>query len=80
MTELQRCENAEKCRRPATRFAQGHHTCAEHDPPGSPTCSHSLAPSGRCAYCGAVTAPDELEQLEHRLAHLEAARHLERMT
>lgn len=100
MTELQRCENAKKCQRPATRFAQGHHTCADHDPPGSPTCPHSPAPSGRCAYCGAVTErppaapvselaalhrtghrqPDHLERLEYRLAHLEAARHLERIT
>lgn len=71
----------------------GRHVCAEHEPTGSPTCSHHLAPAGRCAYCGAVVhvpeladcrrtghhRPDDLEQLELHLAHLEAARRLESM-
>lgn len=44
-----------RCERPATAFAMGRHYCAGHDPKGSTACTHSLAPSGRCAYCGART-------------------------
>ena len=91
--KLQPCE-IKDCRRPASAFAQGRHVCPEHDPPGSVTCSHSLAPSGRCAYCGARTPapelatahrtgharPDELDTLELHMAHLAAARHLESKT
>lgn len=55
MTRCERQTDGNRCKRPAVAFAQGQHVCAEHDPPGHPTCSHSLAPAGRCAYCGATT-------------------------
>lgn len=55
----QRCELSagdDRCNRPAVRFVMGKHVCAAHNPTGAPSCSHSLAPSGSCAYCGAVTS------------------------
>lgn len=53
-----RCErkiNDRPCPNPAAVFVMGQHACLPHDPKGDASCSHSLAPSGRCAYCGAVT-------------------------
>jgi hypothetical protein len=53
------CERAltgkKTCRRPAIAFVMGQHVCVDHDPEGEAGCSHSLAPSGRCSYCGART-------------------------
>lgn len=43
-----------KCGRPVVAFVMGQNVCAGHDPQGSTSCSHSLAPSGRCSFCGAV--------------------------
>ena len=50
-----RCERvvgATRCKNAAVAFVMGQHLCRDHDPDGDPHCSHSLAPSGRCAYCG----------------------------
>ena len=51
------CEKAitpkKLCGNPATLFVMGRHRCAAHIPRGAKNCSHSLAPSGRCSYCGA---------------------------
>lgn len=44
-----------QCGRPADIFAMGVWRCTAHAPTGHPTCTHSLAPSGRCSYCGAPT-------------------------
>jgi hypothetical protein len=41
-----------RCDAPASAFVMGVHLCAVHLPPPQPKCSHSLAPSGRCAFCG----------------------------
>jgi hypothetical protein len=54
MTELIPC-HIEKCKRPGTVFASGVWRCTQHAPTWHPSCTHSLAPSSRCAYCGAVT-------------------------
>lgn len=58
----QRCErqtHGSRCPRPATIFAQGQHVCPGHEPVGAGSCSHSLAPSERCSFCGAPV--DSLE-------------------
>ena len=60
----QRCELHEarkvgdpvRCPSLAVTFAMGRHWCAKHRPTGSTSCSHSLAPSGSCAFCGAPNA------------------------
>jgi len=44
-----------RCTQEATVYAMGVSYCAGHAPKGEPNCSHSLAPSGRCAWCGAPT-------------------------
>lgn len=51
----QRCEsgdNGDKCSALAVTFRMGKHVCTRHTPKGSDTCTHSLAPSGTCSYCG----------------------------
>jgi hypothetical protein len=56
-----RCErdrSGKKCGRRTVAFVMGQNVCAEHDPTGSEWCSHSLAPSGRCAHCGSPTDPE----------------------
>lgn len=53
-----KCEistNGTACTAPADLFAQGKHRCIGHAPRPSTSCSHSLAPSGSCAYCGTPT-------------------------
>ena len=49
-------EKDDRCGRPVVAFALGQNLCAVHDPAGDPNCTHSLAPSGRCAFCGARTS------------------------
>ena len=45
-----------ECKNPAAEFVMGQHVCATHAAQaGDPNCTHSLAPSGRCSYCGALT-------------------------
>jgi hypothetical protein len=54
-----RCERAvdgKRCNHRAVAFAMGQHVCPAHLPVIDSACSHSLAPSGRCAYCGGSTA------------------------
>jgi hypothetical protein len=46
-----------RCDAPAAVFAMGQHRCLVHDPKGAVSCSHSLAPTGRCSFCGALTDP-----------------------
>lgn len=56
--QRQTCEWSDEkkpCTAVAVVFVMGKHRCAKHTPAGSPHCTHSLAPSGRCAYCGAPT-------------------------
>lgn len=43
------------CGMPADVFVLGQWRCQLHVPTGETNCSHSLAPSGRCAVCGAPT-------------------------
>ena len=56
--QTKKCEknltSKQRCCRPAVAFVMGQHRCVIHDPKGLDNCSHSLAPSGRCSYCGAV--------------------------
>lgn len=56
MTSERGCEHnidGKTCGGPISVFVMGQNRCAVHDPKGDPSCSHSLAPSGRCAFCGA---------------------------
>lgn len=64
-TRTRTCERA-KCDQPAVAFALGQHVCATHTPAGSAACTHSLAPSGRCSYCGAPTPTTANRQRGHR--------------
>lgn len=41
-----------RCPNPGVVFVMGDWRCRSHLPPEQPKCSHSLAPSGRCAFCG----------------------------
>lgn len=45
--------SGKQCKAWATAFVMGRHLCSAHDTAGAANCSHSLAPSGRCSYCGA---------------------------
>lgn len=54
-----RCEWKEgggrRCDQLASTFVVGEHRCSKHRPKGDPNCTHSLAPSGSCSYCGMPT-------------------------
>lgn len=43
------------CKNDAVAYVCGQWVCARHEPKVTGNCSHSLAPSGRCSYCGAKT-------------------------
>ena len=53
--KCERRTNKTPCGRPATAFVMGQNVCAAHDTHGDTNCTHSLAPTGRCAHCGAHT-------------------------
>jgi hypothetical protein len=55
IAKCERVVGERRCGAPAVAFVMGQTVCVVHDTTGSPACTHSLAPSGRCAYCGAVT-------------------------
>lgn len=50
-----RVTGKKKCTREAVAFTLGQNVCREHEHTGDEHCTHSLAPSGRCAFCGAHT-------------------------
>lgn len=46
--------NGKRCNAPAHRYTVGMWRCLRHLPAPTLHCSHSLAPSETCAYCGGL--------------------------